>query len=154
MRRFLLKAVVALTLVGSAFAASAGASQQPDQIRARQAQISAGLQAGNSPYAELSARSREELAERQARLLAVLEGKQHIDELDGDAQAQVEADVKWIENALTRAEDERMVCERRRILGSNRKERVCKTVAQLREEREAARSVMDSRGTCIDCKVE
>ena len=154
MRSFLFKAAVVLTLAGSTFAAFAGTSQQPDQIRARQAQISAGLQAGNSPYAELSAGSREELAERQARLLALLEGKQRIDELDGDAQAQVEADVEWIENALTRAEDERMVCERRRILGSNRKERVCKTVAQLREEREAARSVMESRGTCIDCKVE
>ena len=151
MRHFLHNAVVALALALAVPAAAATTLQQPDQIRARQAQISAGLQAGNSPYAELSTRAREELTERQARMLALLEGKQRIDELDADAQAQVEADARWIENAVSRAEDERMVCERRRVLGSNRKERVCKTVAQLREEREAARNAMDARGTCMNC---
>lgn len=151
MRHLLLKAAVALALALSVSAAGAATSQQPDQIRARQAQINAGIQAGDSPYAELSAKSREELAERQARMLALLEGKRRIDELDSDAQARVGADVEWIENALTRASDERLVCERRRVLGSNRKERVCKTVAQLREEREAARNAMDGRSICMDC---
>ena len=37
------------------------------------------------------------------------------------------------------AEDERMICTRERKMGSNFTQRVCRTVGQLRREREAAR---------------
>lgn len=151
MRKVLLKVAAVLVMALCVPVVIASTVPQPEQIRARQAQIAAGIKGGGSPYAELSTKAREELAARQARMLALLDGKQNIDELDADGQAQVEADMKWIEAALSRAEDDRLVCERRQIIGSNRKERVCKTAAQLREEREAARNTMESRGICRDC---
>jgi hypothetical protein len=44
-----------------------------------------------------------------------------------------------------------MVCERRKTIGSNRKERVCMTAAQMRAQREATRDNIDRRGVCEDC---
>ncbi|HEY0504900.1 MAG TPA: hypothetical protein VGD42_15565 [Lysobacter sp.] len=53
--------------------------------------------------------------------------------------------------------DDRLVCERAKVIGSNKVERVCKTVRQRREEREGAKyqagkqatdRMMQSRGMC------
>lgn len=72
--------------------------------------------------------------------LLVLAGTAHA----GDSQEPTPASTTATEaGAAATDDDERMVCERRKVLGSNRPERVCKTVAQRREEKERARADMD-----------
>ena len=62
----------------------------------------------------------------------------------GDSQQPAPASTTATEAGVPATDDdERMVCERRKVLGSNRPERVCKTVAQRREEKERARADMD-----------
>ena len=85
-------------------------------------------------------------------MLALLEGKQSTQELSEDQRDEVFNTLEWIEATVNRAESERMICERRPVLGSNRKERVCKTAAQMQADRDAARERMDNRDVCSDCR--
>lgn len=113
-----------------------------DEVRSQQADIRAGVNAATGIYEDMSEANRRQLLERQDRVLRAIDGKTRGAELTEDAQIAVFNDLEWIEAAINRAEDERMVCERRKQLGSNRKERVCMTVAQQREMRERARAEM------------
>lgn len=47
--------------------------------------------------------------------------------------------------------EERMVCKAERTIGSNRVQRVCRSVAQIEREREAARSQMGKAQVCSTC---
>ena len=123
-----------------------------DAIRAQQATIRAGVEAhSKGPYKELPAATRTELLSRQAKMLELINGKQSENELTEEQRADVTDTLAWIDAKLKEADDERMVCERRRTLGSNRKERVCMTAAQMRAQREAARENLDRSGVCRDC---
>ena len=84
-------------------------------------------------------------------MLELINGKQSESELTEQERAEVTATLAWIDAKLKEADDERMVCERRQILGSNRKERVCMTAAQMRAQRDQAREQMDRRGICDNC---
>ena len=151
------KSFVALIL-GMALAASSSfvfASNKPlafDAVRSQQAEIRTGVETRSGRYKDLSVGTRGELLSKQAQMLRVIEGKQSSAELSESQATEVFNTLEWIEAVVNKAEDERMVCERRTVLGSNRKERVCKTAAQIRIEREAARDQVDSRGICADCK--
>ena len=50
--------------------------------------------------------------------------------------------------------DERVRCKRERILGSNRRQKVCMTVAEWREREEASQESLlerSRRGSCVGC---
>lgn len=126
--------------------ASVAAIAQPqllEEIRTQQAQIRAGLKAGSGPYAKLKATERDDLLVKQAAMLRDIEGKTHVDELNPDVRTSVFNTLELIEAVVNREDDERLVCERRPILGSTRKQRVCMTVGQRREAQERAREEMD-----------
>lgn len=123
-----------------------------DDIRTQQAEIRGDVEARKAPYDDLSASERSELLQKQTRMLHMLEGKQSTNDLNEQQKTEVFNTLKWIESVANNSEDERMVCERRPILGSTRKERICKTAEQWRREREAARDMMDSGGICSDCR--
>lgn len=53
--------------------------------------------------------------------------------------------------AQPKADDERMVCTLEKTLGSNRKQRVCRSLEQVRRDREAAREQMGRPGVCSTC---
>lgn len=143
--------ILVLALAVPAFASAE--ALQLDAIRAQQATIRAGVEAHNSGrYKELSADTRTELLSRQATMLELINGKQSASDLTEEQRADVTATLAWIDSKLKEADDDRMVCERRAILGSNRKERVCMTAAQMRAQREATRANLDRRGVCDDCR--
>ena len=138
--------LLALLLVAPAASASVDRGVlQFEAIRTQQAQIRTGVESRSGRFKELPANTRSELLAKQAQLLSLMEGKQSTDELNETQKTEVFNTLEWIEAAVNNADDERMVCERRPVLGSTRKERVCKTAGQLRVEREAARDRMDSR---------
>lgn len=115
-----------------------------DDIRAQQTQIRGDVESGNGRYKDLSPSQRDELLSKQARMLQTIEGKRSTAELNEQQRTEVFNTLEYIEAVVNNADDERMVCERRAVLGSTRKERVCKPASQWRQEREAARNLMDS----------
>lgn len=149
-RTALAACLIALLPVVSAVAGSTGPSV--DTVRTEQAEIREAVTANRPPYDKLSSDKRDELLQRQARMLRLLDGKQSLDQLNEGHRTDVINTLAWIESVGSEREDARLVCERRKILGSNRRERVCKTEAQWREEREAARNQLDGRGVCLDCR--
>jgi hypothetical protein len=136
--------LLALALVAPATYASVDSRVlMLDDIRNQQQQIRYGVQNHDGPYRDLSAAERDELLNKQAQLLRLIEGKHSTSELNEQQKTEVFNTLEWIEGAVNKAENERMVCERRPVLGSTRKERICKTAAQWSEERDAARNQMD-----------
>ncbi len=141
MRKWKMVAVAALMAMGASAAALADvpASLDLDAIRTQQAEIRAGANAGTGLYEDMTEATRRDLISRQDRVLRTIDGKETSEQLTEDQRMAVFNDLEWIEAAINKAEGERMVCERRKKLGSNRTERVCMTVAQQQEMRERAR---------------
>lgn len=132
----------------SVFSVAAANRNKPLAIAAitsQQAEIRAGVQAGTGRYKEMSGKTKEELLSRQADVLAIVDGKASADELSEEERLQVFNHLEWIEAAINNAEDERMVCSRQKTLGSNRTQRVCKTMRQIEAEREHAREHVDNK---------
>ena len=123
-----------------------------DAVRAQQAEIRAGARAASGIYENLPEAKRNELVSRQDRMLAMIQGKQTADDLSESEKLELFNTLEWIEATVNRAEDSRMVCEVRKIIGSNRRERVCRTAAQIRAEREFAREQLERGGMCeVNC---
>ena len=117
-----------------------------DDIRTQQAEIRAGVVARTGRYKDMPPSERTELMNRQTEVLTMIEGKNAPSELNPDQRTKVFNHLEGIEATLNKSADERLICERRTTIGSNRKERVCRTAAQLREDRERARREMETRG--------
>lgn len=137
--------------------AAAWAAQGPldvSDIVGQQQRIRAEIEAGTGPYGSLPAARKDELLARQASLLAMLAGKRTTAELSEDERAVAFDTLEWIESAAPSGQnavakenaDDRMVCERRQILGSNRKERVCMTAGQMKLQRERAQERLQTSG--------
>lgn len=123
-------------------------------IVGQQQRIRAEIESKTGPYGSLPAARKDELLARQMSLLAMLEGKRTTDELSESERVAAFDTMEWIESAAPigrsavaeESADERMVCERRQILGSNRKERVCMTAGQMKLQRERAQERMYKSG--------
>ncbi len=143
---------VATVFLGSLLAASTAYATLPvaplhaDAIRSQQAQIKAGIEAGKGVYKDLPAHTRAQLLAQQAVVLALIEGTQTTAELDVSQSSALFAALDSIDAMVNKANDERMVCKMSKKTGSNMKERVCLTAAQMREQEEAARSQIDRHG--------
>lgn len=137
--------LLSLLLAAPAFASVDRGVLQFDAIRSQQAEIRAAVEARAGLYKDLPSNTRSELLAKQSLLFRLMEGKQSTNDLSEEQRMEVFNTLEWIEAAVNNAEDERLICERRQILGSTRKERVCKTAAQLRAEREATREQLDRR---------
>jgi len=112
-------------------------------IVAQQNQIRNDAQSRSGRYQDLAAADRERLLRTQERVLERLAGRTKTTELPRIEQVALFNDLEEISGIVNKAEDERMICERTRPIGSNRPVSVCKTVAQRREERE---NMLNSRG--------
>jgi hypothetical protein len=97
-----------------------------------QTRISQDIDTGTGPYAQLDDISMQELRERQRKLVGMLEGHQY-DDLDEIERTRARTHMIFIKY-LGKTDDDQLVCVRKRTTGSNRVERVCKLVAQLRDE--------------------
>lgn len=138
----LLAVAMACAMAFPAAFATEGGVTLLDPIRSEQAEILARVKAKTGVFADISARDREQMVERQMRMLKMIEGKKTSAELQETEKLELSRTLEWIDVTVKRADDERMICERVRVLGSNMKERVCMTVAQKREAGERARDEM------------
>lgn len=141
MRHLRTIATVVFCLCGAmSFNASADDTAGPTltEIRAQQVELRADVQAGAGVFEDMDRLKREQLAARQSQLLALIEGKELVQELDDEDQVEAFNLLEQINATVNNLEDQQMVCEYVRKTGSHRKVKECKTVAQRREEREAA----------------
>jgi len=144
MRTFIVLAF--LVLAGSASASGMDA-KKPLAVAAiteQQAQIRSEVQAGTGRYKDMSPAKRSELLAKQQKLLATLDGKVSADDLTDAQRTEVFNTLEWIEAAVNNDEDDRMVCTYERTIGSNRKARVCKTEAQIRQQQDESRRRVDN----------
>lgn len=119
--------VVATT---AAYANPPATALQADAIRSQQAQIKAGLDGRRGAYKDMPGTTREQLLSHQARVLELIDGKQSTDDLDDVKKAELFAALDSIDAVVSKANNERVVCELVRKLGSNHKERVCRPAGQ------------------------
>lgn len=144
--------LASLLVLASPLSMAKDATKLPplDVVRAEQQEIQAQLKAGKGIYAQMPASTRSEVLRRQAALDALLTGKSSIDELSEAERVQVADSLAWITTTVARAEDDREICRSEKKTGSNRHTRVCRTVRQMREDREEARQVTGRAPTCAN----
>ncbi|MBA2239439.1 MAG: hypothetical protein H0W24_12205 [Lysobacter sp.] len=136
-------ALCCVLAIPAAFARDTGKLLPLDPVREQQAQILAGAKASTGIYANLSASERDQLISRQAKMLRMIEGKKMSAELSEAQKLELFNTLEWIEATVNRADDERLVCERVVVVGSNLRQRVCMTVVQRREAREASKRQLE-----------
>jgi hypothetical protein len=109
-------------------------------IVAQQRQIRSEIKAREGRYKDMPSVKRAAILRNQDVLFAVLEGKAGIKELNVEQRTEAFNALQSINAAITDREDERVVCERHKPAGSNRVERVCRSLAQIKADREVART--------------
>lgn len=137
--------LAALFSLAAVLPSHANTPGEPDlaAIRAEQSELRSLAAKGEDPFTSMSKSGRQELVDRQSRLLQLIDGRESFDELQGPSQVEVVNLLQEI-NAIVNAagDDEAFRCEYTRKTGSHRKERVCKTLAERRIESEASREAM------------
>ena len=124
-------------------AASAPAALLPlDAIVSQQNQIRDAVLAGDARYKDVPQETRNELLQRQQRLLQMIGDRHDPSQLSKAERLEAFNTLEWIEAAVNNESDKRMECSRERRTGSMRTVTVCKTQRQMAEERERARSQM------------
>jgi 23S rRNA A1618 N6-methylase RlmF len=146
---------VAFAVMLAMTSVSAMAAADPQELTIRdivtqQTQLRAQVTAGKGAFKDMGKAERAALAERQDRVLQMLGGSQSIDEMLPDQRTVVFNDLEWIKAAVSKAEDERKVCEYTRTVGSNRMVSVCMTAGERREITERTKSqVRQGQGCAI-----
>ncbi len=143
--------IAAATLLLAMWSATASAQSQAAvlvetdaaAIVAQQSEIRQAAQQRSGRYKDMAGADRDRLLRTQDRVLGRLDGRTSTTELPRADQVALFNDLEEISALVNKAEDDRMICERSRPIGSNRPVSVCKTVAQRREERERS---LESRG--------
>jgi uncharacterized membrane protein len=140
MRFALSTALLAATLfISPAFADDAvEIGSTPAQIRDAQTQLREAIEAKRGNYAHFTDEERREIFARQDDVLKAIEGRQSIDELNNDERVRLANALSAVDAAVGKAEDNRMICERIKPIGSNRPQNKCMTVGQRRQLREDA----------------
>lgn len=149
------KTGIALLLACAMFPAfaeqpAAATSDDPKVIVADQQRLQQEIAEGSRRVSGLSARDKREIADQQARVFALLNGKASLDELRNEERIETFNALQSINALVAKAAEERMVCRSERSTGSNLSRTNCRSVRQIREERESARrtmSEMNPRGT-------
>lgn len=99
-------------------------------------------------FEALSRSDKEKLSAAQGEIRQALAGKASMADLDDAAKLKVFNAHEQVIALVNRAENERMVCVQKKRLGSHRHQLECRTVAQIKEDRDAARNARLRSGTC------
>ncbi len=143
MRRML----VVLALLGSplAMASDIHPNMDAQAILKQQQDIRAEVDKPGGRFKHLTDDKRENLFANQGTVNALLKDRQSMQELSEVDRIAAFNALENIEGILNQVEDDRMVCERIKPVGSNRPKTVCQTVAERRAEREQAQRDVSNR---------
>jgi len=123
--------------------------QKLDRILAQQQELKRDLDAGKTD--RLTTRQVNAIRKAQVDVFAVTEGKTSLDQLSMDDKVRLENALERINAEVknTRAgHDDKQVCWRERMSGSNTKVTRCGTEAEMREAREGARDFLERPKVC------
>lgn len=119
-------------------------------ILAQQQEIRADVERRKGAYKDMSTADRETLMREQDKVFELLRDRTAVTDLGERDRIVVFNALESIEGIVNRAQDEKMVCERTRKVGSNRTETVCMTAAERRARREADAKELGNRNAgCI-----
>ncbi len=140
MRILFSAALIAASLLPfSAFAKDAiEISSTPSEIRAAQADLRKAIERKSGSYSHFTDAERKSIFAKQDELNALVDGKSTIDELGPDGKIAVANALEAVNALVNRAEDNRLICERVKPLGSNRPQNKCMTVGERRRLRDNA----------------
>lgn len=150
MKRFCFALLLACSMLPAHAGQAEGTTSNPKAIVADQQRLQRELAEGAQRYSELSSRDRRQIADDQARVFELLAGKESLDELPKDARIEAFNALQSINAILAKAEEKRMVCKSERSTGSNLSRTRCRSVGQMREEREAANRTLMSQDRPIN----
>ena len=102
------------------------------RVVAEQTELRAEVATKGRRFKDMEPAEREALIAKQDRLLELLAGRSDIEELSAEQREEVYAALKTIDTTVMRVEDDRMICERVKVVGSNRPQNKCMTVGQRR----------------------
>ncbi len=114
-------------------------------ILKQQQEIRAELDKPAGRFKHLSSDKRESVFASQGTVASLLDGKQSMNDLKEADRIVVFNALENIEGILNQAEDDRMICERTKPVGSNRPKTVCMTVAERRAVREQSQRDVSNR---------
>lgn len=141
MRLSLLATLLSLCFAAASARAESAPLATPDlsEFPSAKAQIEKDLKEGKR-YSELTRRQREDVIAALERIEQALSGVKAVSELDPADRAELMNDQELVNTLLTKAEeDSRLICTHERKTGSHRPTTRCRTVAQTRQEQEAAK---------------
>lgn len=135
---FLKAGLLALAALAVSAAAQAGngSSNRVADIVSHQAQIRASVKAESDGWDNIAADKRQELLGKQDQLMRLIDGKQTLDELAPADHATAVRTIEWIDALAATADDERQVCRRERPTGTHRITTVCRSVGDMKRQRE------------------
>ena len=140
MRNIFAMALIAITLFSCpAFAEDAVAiDSTPAQIRTAQGDLRQAIERKSGNYSHFTDDERKAIFAKQDEVLSLIDGKQDIAELGPDGKIALANALEAVKASLARAEDNRMICERIKPIGSNRPQNTCLSVGTRRRMREEA----------------
>ena len=115
-----------------------------DTILQQQHAIRSEAESGSGRYANLSKSKKAELFLSQDKLFRILDGKASASDLSPEDKIEALNSLNKISATLNN-DDDRLICERVKSVGSNRIERVCKTASERDRERTNAQKSLDAR---------
>lgn len=114
--------------------------QELPEIRAAQDALKAALEKKDGPYARYSESQRKALREQQSSIYGLIEGKQSVDDLGEDSRLRLANLLMAQKSQLEQAPEDRTICQRVKVLGSNRPKMQCMSESQRERLREQQRT--------------
>ena len=147
--KFLAAIALSLAMAGAVVAQDvASPSVSRDAIVAQQTELRSQVVAKQGAFKDLNQRERDELIAVQDRVLALLAPVREIDDLNADQRLALFNDLERVAAMAKNAEDNRKVCERSRVTGSNRYQVVCMTALEYERHKARVREQMDKAQMC------
>jgi hypothetical protein len=108
----------------------------PESLRTAQDALKRDLTSNKSGYGHLSEAEKQTILNKQEPIYAIIEGRTSFDNLSDDDKRRLANAIEEVRALVAKAEDSRMICERVRVIGSNRPQNKCTTVGERRRQRE------------------
>ncbi len=108
----------------------------PEGLRTAQDALKRDLTDKKSAYDHLSEAEKQTILRKQEAIYTFIDGRSTFNDLGDEDKRRLANAVEEVRALVAKADDSRMICERVRVIGSNRPENKCMTVGERRRIRE------------------
>lgn len=119
----------------------------------QQTQLRSQVIAGKGSFRGMAKYERDEIVRHQDRVLTMIGDRKDLEGMSTDQRTELYNELQWLDATLAKAQDERMVCEHTRSVGSNRVQSVCMSAAERDRLRQRAQSELQKPVNCAGLKV-